>query len=67
MGFGDLETKLHFIRGSTKVSLGMFQKTEIGLKVTGIDFRLLNSDLSGIILLFLIFAITIILLFSLID
>ena len=43
MGSGDSETKLHFIRvrRSPEVSLGMFQETlEIGLKVTGIDFRL---------------------------
>ena len=59
MGFGDLETKLLFIRvrRSPEVLLGMFQETiEI---MTGIDFRLINSDLSGLIPLFVIFAITI--------
>ena len=46
----------------------MFQETlEIGLKVTGIDFRLINLDLSGLIPLFVIFVITITLFFSLID
>ena len=70
MGSGDLETKLHFIRvrRSPEVSLGMFQETlETGLKVTAIDFRLINSDLSGLIPLFVIFATTITLFFSLID
>ena len=70
MGSGDSETKPHFIRvsRSPEVSLGMFQETlEIGLKVIGIDFRLINLDLSGLIALFVIFVITITLFFSLID
>ena len=70
MGSGDLGTKLHFIRvrRGPEVSLGMFQETlETGLKVTGIDFRLISSDLSGLIPLFVIFATTITLFFSLID
>ena len=48
MGSGDSETKLHLIRvrRSLEVSLGMFQET---LEVTGIDFRQINLDLSGLI------------------
>ena len=46
----------------------MFQETlEIGLKVIGIVFCLINLDLSGLIPLFVIFVITITLFFSLID
>ena len=47
--YGDLETKLSFVRvrRSPEVSLGMFQETlEIGLKVTGIDFRQISLDSS---------------------
>ena len=46
----------------------MFQETlEIGLKVIGIVFSLINLALSGLIPLFVIFVITITLFFSLID
>ena len=68
MGSGNLETKPHIIcvRRSPEVLLHMFQETlERGLKMTGIDFRLINSDLSGLIPLFVTFGITITFSFSL--